>query len=74
MANPSFLRRYGLRNERLPAGDELFELYLWFSNERGYGRDMVIEDLKMLGNFIRNKKDEQFFKERMRREGGKLNK
>ena len=62
MANPSFLRRYGLRNERLPAGDELFELYLWFSNERGYRRDTVIEDLKMLGNFIRTRKRSDFLR------------
>ena len=39
-----------------------------FANERGYGRDTDIEDLKIMGSHMRNKKDEQFFKERMRRE------
>ena len=56
-----------MRNEGLPFGKGLFELYLWFCNERGYGWDMAIEDLKILGGHMRNQKEEQFFKERMRR-------
>ena len=57
-----------MRNEGLTVGEGLFELYLWFCNERGYGRGTTIDDLKTLDGHMRNKKEEQFFKERMRRE------
>ena len=57
-----------MRNEGLPVGEGLFGLYLCFCNDRGYGRDTAIEDLKILGGHMRNKKYEQFFKGRMRRE------
>ena len=57
-----------MRNEGLPNGEGLYELSLWFCNERGYGRDTAIEDLKKLGGHMRNKKEEQLFKEMMRRE------
>ena len=35
-----------LRNEGLPNGEGLYQLYLWFCKERGYNMEMVREDLE----------------------------
>ena len=39
-----------LRNEGLPTGEGLFQLYIWFCKERGFNIDRVIEDLNENGN------------------------
>ena len=57
-----------LKNEGLPIRESLFELYLWFCEERGTERKTAIEDLYVLGEHIRYMKEEQFYKERVRRE------
>ena len=36
-----------LRNEGLPTGEGLFQLYIWFCKERGFIVDKVIEDLNV---------------------------
>ena len=54
----------------LPVEEGLLELYLRFCNERGYGHRRP----KILGNHMRNTKERQFYKERIRREFRNLNK
>ena len=56
-----------LRNG-LPGGEALLQLYIWFCNERGYGKDKVMEDLNMTGRCIGRERNEVFQKERMWRE------
>ena len=38
-----------LRNEGLPNGEGLYQLYVWFCKERGYTIERVREDLERLG-------------------------
>ena len=38
-----------LRNEDLPIGEGLYQLFMWFCKERGYGIERAIENLQMLG-------------------------
>ena len=45
-----------LRNEGLPTGEGLYELYIWFCRERGYCIEKVKEDLVNLGELIRKEK------------------
>ena len=45
-----------LRNEGLPTGEGLYELYIWFCKERGYSLERVREDLEKLGDIIRREK------------------
>ena len=60
-----------LKNEGLPIRESLFELYLWFCQERGTERKAAVEDLYVLGEHMRCMKEEQFYKERVRREDRK---
>ena len=46
-----------LRNEGLPTGEGLFQLYIWFCKERGFNIERVIEDLNVLGEGRRKKKN-----------------
>ena len=57
-----------LNNEGLPIRESLFELYLWFCQERGIEWKVAVEDLNVLGEHMRCMKEEQFYKERVRRE------
>ena len=41
-----------LRNEGLPVGEGLYELFKWFCMERGYDCEIIIEDLDRLGKRI----------------------
>ena len=59
-----------LKNEGLPIRESLFEIYLWFCQERGIERKAAVEDLSILGEQMRSMK-EQFHKERARREDRK---
>ena len=45
--------------------DALLQLYIWFCNERGYGKDKVTEDLNMMGRCIGRERNEVIKKERM---------
>ena len=60
-----------LKNEGLSIRESLFELYLWFCQGRGTERRAVIEDLNVLGEHMRCMKEEQFYKERVRRKDRK---
>ena len=42
-----------LRNEGLPNGEGLYQLYVWFCKERGYMVERVREDLEFLGDIVR---------------------
>ena len=44
------------RNEGLPTGEGLYELYIWFCGERGYSTEKIKEDLVSLGELIRKEK------------------
>ena len=57
-----------LRNEGLPTGEGLSQLYISFCKERGFNVDRVIEDLHVLGGVMRKEKEEEFRKERQWRE------
>ena len=57
-----------LRNEGLAVGEALLQLYIWFCNEKGYGKNKVMEDLKMLGRGIGRERNEVFKKECMWRD------
>ena len=61
----------GLKNEGLPTRESLFELYLRFCQERGTERKAAVEDLNTLGEHMRCMKEEQLYKERVRREDRK---
>ena len=49
-----------LRNEGLPVGEGLFELYKWFCRERGYENEVVIEDLDKLAKRIIRERYNEF--------------
>ena len=46
----------------IPLRESLFELYLWFGQERGHGKKLkkndIIEDLNLLGSHICSRKEE----------------
>ena len=55
-------------NEGLPIRDSLFELYIWFCQEREvWIKKVVVEDLKILGEYMYSLKEERHYKE-IRRE------
>ena len=56
-----------LKNEGLPIRESLFELYLWSGQERGMGKNDIIEDLNLIGSHICSIKEEMYYKERKRR-------
>ena len=63
-----------LRNEGLPIGEGLYQLYLWFCKERGYSLEKVREDLEKLGDIIRKEKCNEIRAEnewRSKERGGK---
>ena len=41
-----------LKNEGLPVGEGLYELYKWFCIERGFEIERIIEDLEKLGKRV----------------------
>ena len=51
----------------LPIRESLFELYLWFGQERGMDKN-DIEDLNLLGVHMYSIKDDKFYNERKRKE------
>ena len=57
-----------LRNEGLPNGEGMYQLYLWFCKETGYIIERVVEDLKRLGEIVRKEKCEEYRKENEWRE------
>ena len=57
-----------LRNEGLPNGEGMYQLYLWFSKERGYIIERVVEDLKRLGEIDRKENCGEYRKENEWRE------
>ena len=57
-----------LRNEGLPNGEGMYQLYLWFCKERGYMMERVIEDLERLGEVVRKEKCEEYRRENEWRE------
>ena len=57
-----------LRNEGLPNGEGMYQLYLWFCKGRGYMMERVIEDLERLGEVVRKEKCEEYRRENEWRE------
>ena len=45
-----------LRNERLPVDEGLYELYIWFCKERGYEKEVAIDEINLLGGHMKNLK------------------
>ena len=57
-----------LRNEGLPNGEGMYQLYLRFCKERGYIIERVVEVLKRLGEIDRKENCEEYRKENEWRE------
>ena len=59
---------FWLRNEGLPNGEGLYQLYVWFCKERGYTAERVREDLECLGDIVRKEICEEIRRENEWRE------
>ena len=57
-----------LRNEGLPDRESLYELYIWFCQKRDFEKNLAIAELNILGEHMRSIKEENLYKERIRRE------